>query len=274
MRPRDGEGFQEATFAHQRLSHGTSCQLAAPVATTRPGMLPAAGGHGRSCGPGCAARVASALAARRCTPSMTSSANWGCPWMFFLYRPFSSHSSRRGVAGWQAALSAVAAGLPARLEQSASLENRALSLGRDFIREVVTQSPRCVGAFQVMTPVIACGSKGHVQEIDCTASCRSGSFQSWDGRKSAPTGRNHRTLSYKGWLRQNASCSEWHGGRGRGNRWMRLGRTLALGLNYHTLVLQRRITRADPDFGLDERERRSHQDGFASLPCEAASVVG
>ena len=33
-----------------------------------------------------------------------------------------------------------------------------------------------------------------------------------------------------------------------------------------TLVLQRRITRADPDFGLDERERRSHQDGFASLP--------
>ena len=40
------------------------------------------------------------------------------------------------------------------------------------------------------------------------------------------------------------------------------------------LVLQRRITRADPDFVLDERERRSHQDGFASLPREAASVAG
>jgi len=72
---------------------------------------------------------------------MTSSVNWGCALTFLFYRPFSSRSSWHGAAGWQTALSAVACGFPVFNDQSAGEEDRALSLGRDFIDETVMEVP-------------------------------------------------------------------------------------------------------------------------------------
>ena len=74
--------------------------------------------------------------------------------------------------------------------------------------------PDTSGALRVMTPMVASGRSGAVQEINFTASCRVGPFQSWDREKSALTGRNRRTLSVKGWWRHNASCSALHEGAG------------------------------------------------------------
>ena len=56
--------------------------------------------------------------------------------------PFSIRSSGQVSAGLQSGLTAAAAaGLPASIDQSAGLENRALSLGSDFIQEIVLEAP-------------------------------------------------------------------------------------------------------------------------------------
>ena len=103
--------------------------------------------------------------------------------------------------GWKAALSAVAAVQLVFVHQCAGLENGPLSLGRDFIDEVVMEFPWYVGVIQVIPRLWLLARKGVVQEIDFTASCRSGPFQSWDNEKSVPIGPNQRTLCVKGWLR-------------------------------------------------------------------------
>ena len=108
------------------------------MTTAPPGTLPAAGGRGRSFAPECAAPVASTLAGWHCTPSMASSANRGCAATFSFYRSFSSRSSWRGAAERAGSHPAVAYGF---LGQSAGMENRPLSLGRDFIDEIVVESP-------------------------------------------------------------------------------------------------------------------------------------
>ena len=110
LSPRECVGTGGAARFRLRLRQRVGCRAAGLVAPALPGALPPAGGRGRSCGPGCADRVASSLAARRLAPSMTSSANRGCALTFSFCRTLSSRSSWRGAAGPQAARSAVAAG--------------------------------------------------------------------------------------------------------------------------------------------------------------------
>ena len=50
-------------------------------------------------------------------------------------------SSRQVSAGLQIGLTAVAAGLPASMDQSAGLDERALSPGRDYIHVMVLKAP-------------------------------------------------------------------------------------------------------------------------------------
>ena len=139
--PPEGVGIEDAALVHRRRSQWIIGPVAARVTSHSPGMLPAAGGRGRSCGPGCAARVLSDLAVRRCALPVAALANWVCVLMCPFYRPFSSRSSWRSAAGGQAALPAVAYGFPVFSDQSAGMEDRALSLGRDFIDAMVVEAP-------------------------------------------------------------------------------------------------------------------------------------
>lgn len=94
---------------------------------------------------------------------MTLSASWVCGWVLFRYRPFSSRSSWRGAAGLLYDLSAMAAGQLVSVHQCAGLENGPLSLGRDFIDEVVMESTCCIGAFRAVSRFWLLKRKGRVQ---------------------------------------------------------------------------------------------------------------
>ena len=78
-----------------------SSPMVAPLTRRRHGTLPAAGGRARSCGPGCAARVAAAPAAQRCTSPPIHSRMWRRSLEVSFYRPFSSRSSVTVSAGLQ-----------------------------------------------------------------------------------------------------------------------------------------------------------------------------
>ncbi len=157
------------------FSHHLRRRLTARVAPTLHERLPAAGGRGLSCEPGCAVPAAIAPSVSGCTPSMTSSAKWGCGWTFFLFWPFSCRPSRRVGRDDR---SAVAAGHLVFVHQSAGLEHPGLSLERDFIRETVMESTQCVGVFLMMTLFMAAGTSGAVREVDFAASCGFARFQS------------------------------------------------------------------------------------------------
>ena len=113
---------------------------ASGTATLTPVSHPA-DGRGRSSGPGCAAPVAAALAARRCTMATFRSATRERTLLASFYRPCSSRSSWQILAGLQTGLTAVDAESPASVAQSADLGERAVSLGRDYIDVIGTGSP-------------------------------------------------------------------------------------------------------------------------------------
>ena len=79
--------------ALERLIHRTPSLTAAPETATLNPVSHPADGRERSSGPGCAARGATAPAARRCSQATLPSATWVRTLLVSFYRPFSSRSS-------------------------------------------------------------------------------------------------------------------------------------------------------------------------------------
>lgn len=143
--------------------------------TRWPGTPPDPGGRGRSSGPGCAARVATAAAVQPCTPPTIHSRTRWCSLMVSFYRSFSSRSSVSASAGLKTGLSAVDAGCPAPFDQSGDLGERAVSLGRDYI-DVMGLAAIDVSASSYET-LLGCLGAEHGNRL--AASCRCGLSRSW-----------------------------------------------------------------------------------------------
>ncbi len=204
----------------ERLNLESPGPMASPAAPTQPGTPPAAGGRGRSCGPGCAARVAAAPAARRCTPPPTSPATWGRTSFSFCW-PFSSRSSVSVSAGLQHDLSVVAAGIPASTDQSAGLSERALSLGGDYTHVMGLAASWCASPSLEHDSERGCHDGGGLDRgLDRLQVCRAGRSEAGTGRECLATGPGRR----EGWRERNVTrrtaiawgaVSQWAGCKGK-----------------------------------------------------------
>ncbi len=190
----------------KRFSRQGLCRVEARQAGVLTGRLFSAGGRGRSCGPGCAAPVAAALAALSYRWPMTFSSVRGCALTCSLSRSFSSRSSPWVSAGVWTAPSAFTYRLLTFRDSLLTWNgerypSEGISSMKPYWRSLdVSDSSRQLSRFSLL------GRKGAVQGIDVAASCRFGEFQSWGGGKSVLSVRRQQTLSFRGRLRENASC--------------------------------------------------------------------